>query len=71
MIIINGDICLYIVEHFVHILYLLRPNKNNSWFQVSQPCFIWVGRSENHFIKKNILSQVCNKYKLFMSNCHT
>ena len=23
---------------------LLRPNKNNSWFQVSQPCFIWVGR---------------------------
>jgi hypothetical protein len=28
----------------------VRPNKNNSWFQVSQPCFIWVGRSEKHFI---------------------
>jgi hypothetical protein len=42
----------------------LRPNKKKSWFQVSQPCFIWVGRSEKHFIKKNILSQVCNKYKL-------
>jgi hypothetical protein len=35
----------------------MRPNKNNSWFQVSQPCFIWVGTSEKHFIKKNILSQ--------------
>ena len=29
---------------------LIGPNKNNSWFQVSQPCFIWVGRSEKHFI---------------------
>jgi hypothetical protein len=28
-----------------------RPNKNiNSWFQVSQPCFIWVGRLEKRFI---------------------
>ena len=34
---------------------LPRPNKNNSWFQVSQPCFIWVGRSEKHSILKNIL----------------
>jgi hypothetical protein len=40
--------------------FLLRTNKNNSWFQVSQSCFIWVGRSEKHFIFKNILSQVYN-----------
>jgi hypothetical protein len=30
----------------------IGPNKNNSWFQVSQPCFIWVGRSENILFKK-------------------